>query len=232
MTSINFDTKQFLQYKKKSDETNRNKVALMNECCSFLVDSILSEEGMRHVSRRIDSAVRMGKNGTNIFEARLNERIVRLPNGQLRRVSSNEMESGCFAYSENGVAQNINVDNRMGVSVIDLIKGPRNNPGWMKKNGVKTIPEILEDVFQQKTLDDIRKDDFSGKDIAKKDVLDYMKMHDIPMPKIYYHYNSRWGGGSKGKYAIELDWSGESSRNHPGFRAGTFKSRKPQKKNN
>jgi len=226
--STTFDTTQFALYKKTTEESLKKRVDFVRDCCEFIVNSLLyTDEGVARINKKMDDARRQRRNGTNIFEAGLRERIITLPSGDLRRVSHHEMEEGHINYidmeAENSTV--IKVNDRMGISIVDLIKGPRNDPYWMRKNNVKTIPELLEEVFQDKTFQDIKEGEFSDEDPepTRDTVMEYMSNNNITLPLIYYHYNSRWGPGGKGKFAIELDWSGESPELHSGFRAGSIK---------
>ena len=61
----------------------------------------------------------------------------------------------------------------------------------------------------------------------------YVKKTSYVFPEIYYHFNRNWGEGEKrGKFAIELDWSGDDPSKHSGMRAGQVYNKDNYKKKN
>ena len=60
-------------------------------------------------------------------------------------------------------------------------------------------------------------------EIVIKIINKYIEKNSIIIPSIYTHFNRNWGNGRKrGKFAIELDWSGVSPENHAGILAGEY----------
>ena len=142
-----------------------------------------------------------------------------------------DIQKGYIDYEDDGETRRMDVDDNSGVSIVDIIKGPIGDPNWMTNNNLKTLPEILQDLFRsrcrQEVVDSVLRE--NGKesvdDIPTEELNKMIKQHvqenDCPLPTIYVHYNSRWGNRNKpGKFAIELDWSGEDSETHPGIPAG------------
>ncbi len=222
---MTFDTKRFLVYKKSTEDSLKKQVEFVNRCCEFIIDDLLyTDEGIARIDKKMDEALNQYRNGANIFETGLKERIIELPSGKLRRVSHSEVEQGKLADDAS-----VTVDNKTGLSIVDLIKGPKYDPYWMGRHKVKTLPERIEEIFQEKFFTDVKGDYFKDKDVSRKEILEFAKEQNMVLPLVYYHYNSKWGPGGGGKFAIELDWSGESEENHSGFRAGKIRPRKVKK---
>ena len=260
-TSLNrkFNTNSFSSHRKEVNKVNKDYIRLMRKCSQVIAFNLVSTEaGMNEIQEKMYSAKEKGKNSTNIYEVDLYQRILSITesyidhNGDRKSVENlynigrEEIEKGYVEYTDvNGELQTTEASDNVGISVVDLIKGPRGDEKWMLRNRVQTVPEILRDSFRSSCTSDVMAiilvrlnnerepnseeltlESFSGES-WKKMVSKYVEENNFVFPEIYYHFNRHWNanGAKKGKFAIELDWSGADPNDHAGVRAGRVSNR-------
>ena len=248
-----FNTKAFSQLRNEVEVVNKEYTKLVRKCSQAIAyELVATERGMNIIQSKMNSAKKLGKNSTNIYEIDLYERIILINEKyidednkeqdleSLYRVRKIDIENGYLDYkNKNEELKRIEVKDDIGVAIADLIKGPKNDKSWMIRNNIKTIPEILQESFRESCTQDIMEsiiedmnknlvenekefdlESFSA-ETWKNLINNYIKEKNYVFPQIYYHFNRNWGEGEKrGKFAIELDWSGDDPAKHSGMRAG------------
>lgn len=233
-----FDTTWFTKNKLANDRRLSEKVDLIRQSCAVIARALVTGDGIDIIQRKITEAEQRGKNSTNIFETDLCRRMVHVKGGGVMEITATDIDNGFIDYPFNDEIIRMEIDRNSGISMVDLIKGPIGMENWMRENNLKTLPEILQDIFRDKQRKDMMDnilEEINSSTSNKKteasfsndewDVMinEYMARHKIIVPTVYVHYNRRWGNPRRrGKFAIELDWSGENPEKHGGILAGEY----------
>lgn len=260
-TSLNkkFNTGSFSSLRKEVNKATKDYVKLMRKCSQAIAYNLVAtEKAMDVIQDKMAAAKEKGKNSTNIYEVDLYERALLITESYLDkdgekqtedflyRITRENLEKGYLEYRDvHENIQTIEVSEDVGISVVDLIKGPRGDEKWMLRNRVQTVPEILQESFRSSCTSDIMDDILEAKNKERPEnseeltlesfqsvtwsklIDNYVKENDFIFPEIYYHFNRHWGTGlKKGKFAIELDWSGSDPKDHSGVRAGQVSERR------
>lgn len=233
-----FDTRVFTSHRKDANVRTMDKIVLKRKCSRAVAGNLIATEaGMEIIHEKMDRARERGKNSTNIYEVDLYERVLLLAEivtvvnestgeeesqtaDEFYNIRREDIERGFMNYVDNnGVQKNLEIDKDTGVSIIDLIKGPRDDKYWMKRNKVLTIPEILQNGFNSRCHADIQDtilehlNSLSNKTEQTTEQTTEPELYTIEsfstvewkhridkfieetgyiIPRIYYHYNHNW----------------------------------------
>lgn len=170
VVNTKFDTKVFTSHCKDVNLRINDDVLLKRKCARAIAGNLISTaRGMKRIQDKMDKAREREKNSTNIYEVDLYERILLLQEtitnedgnevtiDEFYTIQKDDIKRKFMEYEDgNGVERTLEITDDVGISVIDLIKGPRNDKYWMKRNDVLTIPEILQKGFISSCHADIR----------------------------------------------------------------------------
>ncbi len=105
---------------------------------------------------KIFNATKIPKQSTNVFETDIKRRLMLDPvTKQLLVIEYDDLIRGYIYVDENGKKstnikdRKVNVNSKMGITVVDLINGPTRNEYWAKKYGRDTLPMRFQQAFEQ-----------------------------------------------------------------------------------